>query len=70
MGTKWLVAAVLGVACTVAGAAAEMGLWFTGTVPPHEEASYLRKVVNSVWQSDGTTYHHVWPVITESLLVC
>uniref|UniRef100_A0ACD5W469 Uncharacterized protein n=1 Tax=Avena sativa TaxID=4498 RepID=A0ACD5W469_AVESA len=63
MGAKWHVAAVLGVACAVAAAAADMGLSFTGTVAPPEEVSYLREAANSVWQwqSDGTTYHHVWP---------
>uniref|UniRef100_A0ACD5ZP34 Uncharacterized protein n=1 Tax=Avena sativa TaxID=4498 RepID=A0ACD5ZP34_AVESA len=67
MGTKWhFVVGVLGVACAVAAAAAtaaaDRGLSLTVTLaPPEEEVSYLRKVANSVWQSEGTTYHHVWP---------
>jgi hypothetical protein len=61
----------LGVACAVAATAADRGLSFTGTVPLQEEASYLlREVAKSVRQSGGTTYHHVWPVITESFLLC
>jgi hypothetical protein len=71
MGTKLQIVAVLGVACAVAATAADRGLSFTGTVPLQEEASYLlREVANSVRQSRGTTYHHVWPVITESFLLC
>ncbi|KAF7106885.1 hypothetical protein CFC21_107586 [Triticum aestivum] len=62
MGMKWHVVAVLGVACTVAAAvAADRGLSFAGAVAPPEEASYLRKLASSLWQSDGTAYHHVWP---------
>lgn len=62
MGTKLQIVAVLGVACAVAATAADRGLSFTGTVPLQEEASYvLREVANSVRQSGGTTYHHVWP---------
>ncbi|XP_047073376.1 sulfite exporter TauE/SafE family protein 3-like isoform X2 [Lolium rigidum] len=62
MGTKLQIVAVLGVACAVAATAADRGLSFTGTVPLQKEASYLlREVANSVRQSGGTTYHHVWP---------
>jgi hypothetical protein len=68
MGMKWHVVAVLGVAGTVA--AADRGLSFAGAVPPPEEASYLRKLASSLWQSDGTAYHHLWPVIIEAPLVC
>ncbi|VAI82857.1 unnamed protein product [Triticum turgidum subsp. durum] len=62
MGMRCHVVAVLGVACTVAAAvAADRELSFAGAVAPPEEASYLRKLACSLWQSDGTTYHHVWP---------
>ncbi|VAI70675.1 unnamed protein product [Triticum turgidum subsp. durum] len=63
MGMKWHVVAALGVACTVAAAvAADRGLSFAGATAPPEEASYdLRKLASSLWQSDGTAYHHVWP---------
>ncbi|CAM0909170.1 unnamed protein product [Alopecurus aequalis] len=56
---KWAVVAALGVACCVA-AAADRRLSINGT-PPEEEAIYLHKLASSMWQSDGTTYQHVWP---------
>ena len=65
MGMKWYVFVVLGVACAVA--AADRGLSVTGTVAPSEEAFYLGKLSSFLWQSDGTTYHHVWPVIIQRL---
>ncbi|KAI4976941.1 hypothetical protein ZWY2020_050548 [Hordeum vulgare] len=62
MGMKWHVVAALVVACTLAAAvAADRGLSFAGDATPPGEASYLRKLANSLWQSDGTSYHHVWP---------
>ncbi|CAM0943858.1 unnamed protein product [Alopecurus aequalis] len=61
MGMKWDIVAALGVACAVAAAADRGGFSVTGTVAPPEEMIYLRKLASSLWQSDGTTYEHVWP---------
>ncbi|KAL5223198.1 hypothetical protein ABZP36_027911 [Zizania latifolia] len=64
MGRKWqAVTAALGVACAAAAvvAAADRGLSFAGAVASPEEVSYLRKVINFLWKSDETSYHHVWP---------
>jgi hypothetical protein len=30
-----------------------------------EEVGILRKVANFLWQTDGNSYHHVWPVNTD-----
>lgn len=62
MGWKlWHAVAALGVAYAAVAVAADRGISFAGVVAAPEEVSYLRKVANFLWQSDETSYHHVWP---------
>lgn len=61
--------AALGVACAaalaVAVAAADRGLSLPSdraVVVAPEEISLLNKIANFMWQTDGNSYQHVWPV--------
>ncbi|KAF0914764.1 hypothetical protein E2562_031372 [Oryza meyeriana var. granulata] len=68
MGRTWWHAIVaLGVAYAAAAAvAADRGFLVTAdkrfdSVATPEEMGLLRKVANFLWQTDGNSYHHVWP---------
>ncbi|XP_006660551.1 sulfite exporter TauE/SafE family protein 3-like [Oryza brachyantha] len=63
--TWWHAIAALGVAAVAV--AADRGFSVTGAaaaaaaVTTPEEMGLLRKVANFLWQTDGNSYHHVWP---------
>lgn len=71
MGRQWHAVAALCISCTVMAAAvgADRGRLFASTAaaPEPEDVSFLRKVASYMWQKDGTTYHHVWPVMIGNL---
>ena len=68
MGRKCHAAVALAVAFAAAAAvavAADRRLSLVrAAVAPEEEMSLFRKVANLMWKSDGNSYQHVWPVIT------
>lgn len=62
MGRRmWHAVAALGVAYAAAAVAADRGLSVAGAAVVPEEIGLLRKIANFMWQSDGNSYHHVWP---------
>lgn len=72
MGRKCHAVAALAVAFAAAAAAAvaaDRRLSLGGAaVAPEEETSLFRMVANLMWNSDGNSYQHVWPVITNCLV--
>ncbi|BAF24847.1 sulfite exporter TauE/SafE family protein 3 [Oryza sativa Japonica Group] len=72
---QWHAIAALGVACAAAAAVAADRRAFSVTsaagggaaaaaavvAATPEEVGILRKVANFLWQTDGNSYHHVWP---------
>jgi len=74
MGRKCHAAAALAIAFAAAAAAAvaaDRGLSLVGAAvaPEEEEMSLFRKVANLMWRSDGNSYQHVWPVITDCFVL-
>lgn len=58
--------AVVFAAAVVVAADRRLSLVVGAAVAP-EEVSLLRKVANLMWNGDGNSYQHVWPVITNCL---
>jgi len=71
MGSTWIVLLFCS-ACVFAMASAERSITrmevarFNVTEDPAQ--NFLTRVVNFLWQSEDTGYHHVWPVSSSSLL--